>query len=309
MQMHNKIGFVIPWIGKFPNYFQLWLKTCAKNPNVDFLIFTDDHSWFDYPPNVKVNYIDLRQLKDQFQSHYDFPISLESAYKLCDYRPAYGELFSRYLTEYTFWGHCDIDLIWGDIETFITDDLLSAYDRVYTHGHCCLYRNEHELNARYRTLSTKKYQYWKNVFSSPKSCCFDEWGGHVGGGISFIFQENNIQSYDNYDFADIGFRTGYFKVREREDTANRHDLYFHWKDGTLFVCSLQESYEHEILYAHFQKRKLQIEPNIEGDFYVVAPGVVTTQLQEVKRHYLMEGQFSAQYQIKRLTNKVRGLRK
>ena len=31
---------------------------------------------------------------------------------------------------YDFWGHCDMDLIWGDIRNFITEDVLSKYDKI-----------------------------------------------------------------------------------------------------------------------------------------------------------------------------------
>ena len=36
-----KIAFVIPYFGKFPNYFELWEHSAAYNKDIDFLIFTD----------------------------------------------------------------------------------------------------------------------------------------------------------------------------------------------------------------------------------------------------------------------------
>ena len=39
----KKIAFVVPYYGKFPDYFPLWLKTCGTNPTIDFLLFTDEN--------------------------------------------------------------------------------------------------------------------------------------------------------------------------------------------------------------------------------------------------------------------------
>lgn len=44
--------FILPYYGKFPNYFQLFLNSCGSNPEYDWLIFTDDHTAYDYPDNV-----------------------------------------------------------------------------------------------------------------------------------------------------------------------------------------------------------------------------------------------------------------
>lgn len=39
----RKCAFVLPYYGKFGNYFQLFLNSCATNTDYDWLIFTDDH--------------------------------------------------------------------------------------------------------------------------------------------------------------------------------------------------------------------------------------------------------------------------
>ena len=37
----NKTVIIGVYFGKFPEYFDLWLKSAEYNRNVDFLIFTD----------------------------------------------------------------------------------------------------------------------------------------------------------------------------------------------------------------------------------------------------------------------------
>jgi hypothetical protein len=133
------IAFVVVWMGEFPNYFDLWLNSCEKNSTVDFWIFTDHAS--STPPrklssNIKIVSMTFDQVKARFQKLFDFEISLERAYKLCDYKPAYGEAFADYLGAYDFWGYCDVDLIWGDIRHFVTDEILEQNEKIFTLGHC-----------------------------------------------------------------------------------------------------------------------------------------------------------------------------
>lgn len=109
----KSIAFVVPWAGHLPPYFQLWLESCRWNSSIDFLLFTDDQTNYNYPNNVKVHYMSFEQMKELFQKQYDFPLSINVPYKFCDFKPAYGEIFSDYLKGYDYWGHCDVDLIWG----------------------------------------------------------------------------------------------------------------------------------------------------------------------------------------------------
>lgn len=88
--------------GNLPAHFQLWMESCRRNPSVDFLVFTDD---------VKVYYMSFEQMKELFQKQYDFQLSISAPYKFCDFRPAFGEIFSEYLVGYDYWGHCDVDLV------------------------------------------------------------------------------------------------------------------------------------------------------------------------------------------------------
>ena len=43
--------------GNLPVYFQLWLESCRRNPSVDFLVFTDDCTEYNYPDNGKYFFI------------------------------------------------------------------------------------------------------------------------------------------------------------------------------------------------------------------------------------------------------------
>lgn len=51
MRNQVPIALVVPYFGKFPNYFNLWLKTATFQTGlIDFLLFTDcDTNTFDLP--------------------------------------------------------------------------------------------------------------------------------------------------------------------------------------------------------------------------------------------------------------------
>jgi hypothetical protein len=69
----------------------------------------------DAPLNVAVQLCEFEDLAKRIRRHFEFEISLERPYKLCDFRPAFGEIFADELTGYDFWGHSDLDLDFGRI--------------------------------------------------------------------------------------------------------------------------------------------------------------------------------------------------
>ena len=213
------IAYVVPYFGKFPKGFQFWLMSCGCNPTIDWLIFTDDHTEYVYPPNVKVTYMTFEQMKRKAQECFDFPISLERPYKLCDYKPAYGEIFAKELQEYDFWGDCDVDLVWGNIRKFYTDELLGKYEKVGFNGHSMLFKNTPEVCARYRTCLPGRLNY-KEVYTTDKSFAFDE------PGMDAIYEGLNIPVYKGIDFAnllkyDYGFYLDWQTEEDREKTRHR----------------------------------------------------------------------------------------
>lgn len=170
----KKIAFIIPYFGKFKNYFPLFLVSCKNNPSIDWIVFTDDKSKYPYPKNVTVIYTTFEIIKARIQKHFDFQVCLDKPYKLCDYRPAYGEIFSDELKGYDFWGYCDIDLILGNIRKFLAENVLENYEKVFTRGHLSLYKNEPKVNAFYRTANESLL---RKVLTSDQPFAFDEWGG------------------------------------------------------------------------------------------------------------------------------------
>lgn len=267
-----KFAFVIPYFGRLPRYFPLWLKSCAVNPDFDFLLFTDDLRSFAYPDNVLVHPMQFSSLQELVQSKFSFPVALPSPYKLCDYKAAYGEIFSAFLQGYDYWGFCDVDVIWGNMRKFISDQVLQSYDRIYTRGHCSLFKNNETVNRYYKTLKAEGCLNYKEVYTTEESCYFDEWGGRAPGqgGLSALMARNKIPMYDGPDMADLDCSKSSFVINHRKE---RHAGRFEFTKNGLFVIDRKGKKE-EIVYVHFQKRLMVIPEELGDVFYLVPPGFV-----------------------------------
>lgn len=167
------ITLIIPFFGKIPPWMPLFLHGCYANPEVAFLLFSDrlETGWYS---NVNVVRMQLNELKGLAEEKLDMSVCLERGYKICDLRPAFGIIFEDYLDESRFWGTCDLDVLFGNIRKFITDELLDTYDvisakREYLIGHFTLYRNRDDVNNLF-----KKSADYRQVFTSTQSFAFDE---------------------------------------------------------------------------------------------------------------------------------------
>ncbi len=266
----KSIIFIIPYFGHFNNYFEIWLNSCAHNPTVDWLIFTDCKDEYNYPKNVKVVYTTFDEIRTRFQSFYDFPISLEKPYKLCDFRPAYGEVFYEYIKDYDFWGYCDTDLVWGDLRKFFTSEMLDRYDKIGNRGHCCILRNTEAMRNAYRYKSSHIVTY-TDAFSSDLAFCFDE-----DKAFGRYCKECKMQTSDNFTFFDIDYRHDDYRVPLYENeqfNVYAHNI-FEYDNGKLFLLSIDansnEFLKKEISYAHFQKRKMTVDISVnEYNYFLV----------------------------------------
>lgn len=83
----NKVALISLYFGKFPANFGLWLKSAARNADIDFLLYgdCDVSAYLPLPPNVKCFSYTFEQMKAKIQSKFDFTIELSRPYKLCDY--------------------------------------------------------------------------------------------------------------------------------------------------------------------------------------------------------------------------------
>ncbi|MGZ3777473.1 MAG: DUF6625 family protein, partial [Mucilaginibacter sp.] len=194
----KSIALITCFFGKLPWYFDYFVHSCKYNLGVDFFIVSDDVSYAKpLPPNVKLINRTLGEVRDLASAQLGFTVCIDRGYKMCDLKPAYGLIFSELLSGYDYWGHTDIDIIFGDIRQFMTDELLEEYDLIsvrpdWITGCFLLYRNEERVNKLF--MHSRDY---KKVFTSPAHYCFDETNfAHdaFSDGISYLDIHTEVES-------------------------------------------------------------------------------------------------------------------
>ena len=284
----KRIAYIIPYFGKLPINFPLWLVSCGKNPTVDWLLFTDDYTAYNYPANVKVSYLSFEEMRDKIQKVFDFPITLDKPWKLCDYKVAYGEIFHNELEGYDFWGHCDIDLLWGNIRIFLNDDILNSYEKIGDQGHSTLYKNNEIVNARYR-IPIEGIPSYKQIFSSSKAFAFDE------NVICDMYKALGVPYFNETIYAHLNkYESSFYLGHMTKEDAykNRYQIFI-WKDGKLIRYYLKgnDVHEEQFMYIHFWCRPITYEiDNCSDDKrYIIYPDVVKEYNGQVSarliRHY------------------------
>lgn len=244
-----RICIITVYFGQLPIYFNQWLTSCGWNPTIDFLIFTDQ----DIPKlydNIIVVKTTLSDVKRRFEKALNMPLVLNFSYKLCDYKPMYGLAFHEELDGYDFWGHCDVDLIFGDLTKFITHDVLDRYDKIFPLGHLSLYRNTNKVNNYFRLPGSLRGNF-SEVIKTNKICVFDELYG-----INKIMEYNGLPFYSKEVAADIGFRNQRMIIAGHQNENYKFQT-FYIKNGKCFRAFVNMSGEiqhDEFAYIHLQKR-------------------------------------------------------
>jgi hypothetical protein len=141
------IAIVSTYFGKTaPFWLPAFLVSCRANADVQWLLYTD-FEVASPPPNVAIRPLEVSDFNQRASDALHTRIDISRwVRKACDLKPAYGVIFEDDLRRFDFWAHSDIDIVWGDVRRFVTDELLERYDVVSSRshrlsGHFTLYRN------------------------------------------------------------------------------------------------------------------------------------------------------------------------
>lgn len=141
--------------GALPSWYRLFLRTCEWNPTIRWLVVTDQSLPWVLSENVRVVPMMLEALAAQATARTGYSFPARSGYRVGDWRPAFGEIFSDLLQGSDFWGHCDPDVFFGNVRAFLSDEMLCNYDVISSDtrmlcGAFTLYRNTPKVNGAYR---------------------------------------------------------------------------------------------------------------------------------------------------------------
>lgn len=241
------VALIVCYYGEFPGYFPLWLESGSRNSMLDFILVTEnDVGNYPIPDNVHIVRESFEALRERFQRLFPFQISLEHPYKLCDFKPVYGQAFQEELKEYSFWGYCDIDMIFGNVEKYLTRDMLNSYEKLFMYGHFMLFRNNEKMRTLYQK-SGSIYPYQK-VLSTNAAFAFDEMLG-----MNKIAEKNGVKVYSESMCMDVGYSMpGFLSL----DSTVKEEIFYKEGSGIYRACvSGDEVVITEYMYIHFSKKK------------------------------------------------------
>ena len=179
--VHPRICFLMPYFGKWPFWMPLFLESCRRNTDIDWLFFSDCGNFPDCPENVRILHFSYSDYCALAARRLGIVFAPENPYKLCDIKPALGYIHEDCLIDHDFWAFGDIDVIYGQLREYFTDDRLNRYDLISTHvrrvsGHLCLIRNTPRMKEAFRRIPG-----WQKRFGDPLHQALDE------GAFSRIF--------------------------------------------------------------------------------------------------------------------------
>lgn len=122
---------IVPWFGPTPVWLPHWWKNILR---------LNDHGY-----DIMVDYdIEAFQHRCRQRLGVNAPM-VEGGSKIHDYRAAFGVLFADEIKGYQWYGHTDLDCVYGRVENWVTDEFLDGLDLhsnhdTYVCGPWSLYR-------------------------------------------------------------------------------------------------------------------------------------------------------------------------
>ncbi|MEQ8238802.1 MAG: hypothetical protein RIA69_06300 [Cyclobacteriaceae bacterium] len=290
----ESIALILPYYGKLPIWFNAFLRSCATNQPIIWLIITDLEYDGELPSNVQFKSMSKSEFRQLAYEKTGIAHDLSNPHKLCDFKPMYGHIFEEYLHEYNYWGHCDMDIIWGNMSSFLSKINYNNYDILSTRkhaisGHFTLYRSKPELNHFYSTVPNYHKAFTHSMYQG-----FDE-----GYFSHHLFQEVEKGSVN-------------FKIYwPKRNCLDRHELLMRpngwfWESGDIKNISGQTGN-----YLHLIDWKKKIE-HVELDtntnkFYVTQYGIWQEKPFKIKVRSLLDSgiRFRMRHQIENIKSFIK----
>lgn len=267
----NSIVFLIPYYGKVPSYFKAFLHTiCSKSSFADFILFSEEDFCKEIEamqPSSNFHCVPLcwKNLCEIVRGINVNPPFFP--YKICDYKPLFGRIFENYIKGYEYWGYCDVDLLMGDIEKYLTEYSYKNYERFGAKGHFTIYKNCDKVNNLWQ-CSYKEHEPIYNfnfVSKTTYSCNFDEIG------MNFICKKMGISFFDKQLELNTTLDTRFLHSGKYKDFPQ----IFTWENGNTYtyVKNDEKIEKIECMYIHFLWTKnLSIQENFYGKILVTHDG-------------------------------------
>lgn len=277
MVNNPKATIISVYFGNLPSFFAFTKKTILHNKDYQWIIAGDMFDEKIEEGNILFLPFTLKNLSEECSRVLNTDIEIKTPYKTCDARPLFPEIFENYIhSDWVGWG--DLDCIFGDLNSFITQDVLINYD-IFTYLASSVYNLEYKTpHGPFTLLNNKKIKGWylkindliekinyldptsKDLRASSKYLDEDEFGK--------IIHEEKYKVYSRhkpYPDKDIDLPV-IFNGRRRVPAK--------WIDGKIFIDSLKEDYNGKFddLHSLFVHIRGDVVVDIENN--EVVPGAL-----------------------------------
>ena len=265
----KSIAILFPYFGTLPPQYGMWRASALRNISIDYIFFTDCD--IEGAQNIIVHKMHFTDFRHIFTEAFDFPIVLDRPYKICDYRPAFAYVLEEYIKGYDFWGWGDLDVVYGDLRAFITNDILSRYKMISGWGHLTLYHNDKDTNTFFMK-PIEGYQDYKHVFTQRNSMYFDEYK-YKGFGDKWRECRPN----------DCWLEWPFDNVSRPKEAYHFNSLTRGWKqvifehiDNKLYMIRFHHGNmeKKESMYAHFQHRSNMKDHVTNYNHFLITPNKI-----------------------------------
>jgi hypothetical protein len=209
---------ICPYFGDLPEWFPLWYSNIERLRDDGYELL-------------------FETIEDTFAERVHDVLGVKyprgDGYKVCDYRCAFGELYADELDGYDYWGHTDLDCVYGRVGYFLPDDVLGKYDifsnhATYVSGPWSLYRNTPKINQLFHLV-----QDWRGYLENPATT------GWVETAYSEVVDASHEVGLLRREYVS-------WQTRDLNDFSTVH----YDKDGRLLEG------RGEIMVAHFRRTKV-----------------------------------------------------
>jgi Family of unknown function (DUF6625) len=172
--MHS-IVILIPHFGGWPAWIDFFVESCKMNSDIDWVLLTDSGPLpRNDAPNIRIIPLSFSEYSRLISTSLRIRFCPQDPYKLCDIRPALGEIHADLVEAYDFYGYGDIDVIYGRIRDFYTPNILYLYSALSTHpervsGHFALLRNIGPIRHAFHRIPQ-----WKELMEEKNYAHLDE---------------------------------------------------------------------------------------------------------------------------------------
>jgi len=227
----KSIVLLMPWFGPWPAWMELFLSSCRFNPTVKWVLLSDQPCPSHLPDNVALVPLSMGEFSGLVATRLDLPgFNLVQAYKVCDLRFAFGRIFAEHIQGYDLFGFGDLDVVYGNLRAFLTDEVLS-HNVVSCHkhrlsGHFCLFANTEVNHDLYLEVED-----WRGKFMDPRHLAVDD---------RTKFTRPNSLYFES-------FNTPHCRQIVWTNGLRRYPREWYWKQGRL----TNNMDAREFLYFHF----------------------------------------------------------